>query len=109
MCSSDLGFGSQGHAHALNLKDSGVEGVIVGLRAGSAGIAKAEAAGFRVMDPADAAREADVVMILTPDEGQGDLYREKLAPNMKQGAAIAFAHGLKIGRASCRERVYATV
>ncbi len=91
-----IGFGSQGHAHALNLKDSGVEGVIVGLRAGSAGIAKAEAAGFRVMDPADAAREADVVMILTPDEGQGDLYREKLAPNLKQGAAIAFAHGLNV-------------
>ena len=91
-----IGFGSQGHAHALNLKDSGVEGVIVGLRPGSAGVAKAEAAGFRVMDPADAAREADVVMILTPDEGQGDLYRDKLAPNMKQGAAMAFAHGLNV-------------
>ncbi len=91
-----IGYGSQGHAHANNLKDSGVEGVIVGLRAGSVGVAKAEAAGFRVMDPADAAREADVVMVLTPDEGQGDLYRDKLGPNMKQGAALAFAHGLNV-------------
>ena len=91
-----IGYGSQGHAHARNLKDSGVEGVIIGLRPGSAGVAKAEAAGFRVLDPADAAREADVVMVLTPDEGQGDLYREKLAPTMKQGAALAFAHGLNV-------------
>ena len=91
-----IGYGSQGHAHARNLKDSGVEGVIIGLRPGSAGVAKAEAAGFRVLDPADAAREADVVMVLTPDEGQGDLYREKLGPNMKQGAALAFAHGLNV-------------
>src|SRR5579875_3720995 len=77
-----IGFGSQGHAHALNLKDSGVKNVIVGLRPGSAGVKKAEAAGFPVMDPADAAKQADVVMVLTPDEIQGDLYREKLAPNM---------------------------
>src|ERR1700753_2444946 len=90
-----IGYGSQGHAHARNLKDSGLADVVVGLRKGFAGGAKAEAVGFKVMDPADAAKWADVVMVLTPDEGQGDLYREKLAPNMKEGAALAFAHGLE--------------
>ncbi len=91
-----IGYGSQGHAHANNLKESGVKEIVVGLRAGSAGVAKAEAAGLRVADPAEAAKAADVVMMLTPDEGQGDLYREKLAPNMKPGAALAFAHGLNV-------------
>jgi ketol-acid reductoisomerase len=91
-----IGYGSQGHAHANNLKDSGVTDVVVGLRAGSAGVAKAEAAGLRVMDAGEAAKWADVVMVLTPDEGQGDLYREKLGPNMRAGAALAFAHGLNI-------------
>ena len=91
-----IGFGSQGHAHAQNLHDSGVTNVIVGLRPGSAGVKKAEAVGLRVMDPAEAARQADVVMVLTPDEIQGDLYREKLGPNMKPGAALAFAHGLNV-------------
>src|SRR5271166_4863596 len=91
-----IGYGSQGHAHALNLKDSGVKQLAVGLRPGSAAVAKAEAAGLRVMDPADAAKWADVVMVLTPDEGQGDLYREKLGPNLKPGAALAFAHGLNV-------------
>ena len=91
-----IGYGSQGHAHANNLKDSGVADVVVGLRPGSAGVAKAEAAGLRVMDPADAAKWADVIMVLTPDEGQGDLYRDKLHANMKPGAALAFAHGLNI-------------
>ncbi len=91
-----IGYGSQGHAHAMNLKDSGVRDVVIGLRPGSAGIAKAEAAGFRVMDPADAAKWADFVMLLTPDEGQGDLYREKLHDNLKQGATLAFAHGLNV-------------
>ena len=91
-----IGYGSQGHAHANNLKDSGAKDVVVGLRAGSTGVAKAEAAGLRVLDPADAAKWADVVMVLTPDEGQGDLYREKLGPNMKPGAALAFAHGLNV-------------
>ncbi|HBK07342.1 MAG TPA: ketol-acid reductoisomerase, partial [Acetobacteraceae bacterium] len=91
-----IGYGSQGHAHALNLKESGVKNLAIGLRAGSAGIAKAEGAGLKVMDPADAAKWADVVMVLTPDEGQGDLYREKLGPNMKPGAALAFAHGLNV-------------
>ena len=91
-----IGFGSQGHAHALNLKESGVREMAIGLRSGSAGVAKAEAAGFRVLDPAEAAKWADVIMVLTPDEGQGDLYREKLHPNMKEGAALAFAHGLNV-------------
>ncbi|MCA7118763.1 MAG: ketol-acid reductoisomerase [Acidibrevibacterium sp.] len=91
-----IGYGSQGHAHANNLKDSGVKDIVVGLRAGSAGVAKAEAAGLRVLAPAEAAKWADVVMVLTPDEGQGDLYRDHLAANMKPGAAIAFAHGLNI-------------
>jgi ketol-acid reductoisomerase len=91
-----IGYGSQGHAHALNLKDSGVKSLAIGLRAGSAGIAKAEGAGLKVMDPAECAKWADVVMVLTPDEGQGDLYRDKLAANMKPGAALAFAHGLNV-------------
>ena len=91
-----IGYGSQGHAHANNLKDSGVSQLVVALRPGSAGIAKAEAAGLRVMNPAEAAAWADVVMVLTPDELQGDLYAEHLAPNLKQGAAIAFAHGLAV-------------
>ncbi|MBN9528031.1 MAG: ketol-acid reductoisomerase [Alphaproteobacteria bacterium] len=91
-----VGYGSQGHAHANNLKDSGVKDVRVALRAGSTGIAKAEAAGFQVMTPPDAAKWADVVMILTPDELQGDLYRNDLAPNLREGAAIAFAHGLNV-------------
>ena len=91
-----IGYGSQGVAHSNNLKDSGAAELAVGLRPASAGVAKAEAAGLKVMDPADCAKWADVVMMLTPDEGQGDLYREKLAPNMKPGAALAFAHGLNV-------------
>lgn len=91
-----IGYGSQGHAHANNLKDSGVAELSVGLRQNSTAVAKAEAAGLKVRDPADAAKWADVVMVLTPDEGQGDLYREKLAPNMKPDAALAFAHGLNV-------------
>ena len=91
-----VGYGSQGHAHALNLKDSGVKDVRVALRAGSATVKKAENAGLKVMTPAEAAKWADLVMILTPDELQAKLYAEDLAPNMKQGAALAFAHGLNI-------------
>ena len=91
-----IGFGSQGHAHAQNMKDSGVPDLAVGLRPGSAGVAKAESAGLEVMTPANAAKWADVVMVLTPDEGQGDLYRDHLAPNLKPGAALAFAHGLNV-------------
>jgi ketol-acid reductoisomerase len=91
-----IGYGSQGHAHARNLADSGVKDVVVGLRPGSAGVAKAESAGLKVVSPAEAAAWADVIMVLTPDEGQGDLYRDHLGPNMKDGAALAFAHGLNI-------------
>ena len=91
-----IGYGSQGHAHARNLHDSGVADVVVGLRPGSAGVAKAEAAGLRVMGPSEAAAWADVVMVLTPDEGQGELYRDHLGPNMREGTALAFAHGLNI-------------
>jgi len=91
-----VGYGSQGHAHAMNLRDSGVEQVRVALREGSASRAKAEGAGFECMTPADAAAWADVVMMLTPDELQRHIYRDSLAPNMKEGAALAFAHGLNI-------------
>ncbi len=91
-----LGYGSQGHAHANNMKDSGVKEIVIGLRLGSKSSKKAEAAGLKVMSVAEAAAWADVVMILTPDETQGDLYRVELEKNLKQGAAIAFAHGLAI-------------
>lgn len=91
-----VGYGSQGHAHAMNLKDSGVKNVAVALRKGSAGVKKAEEAGFKVMTPAEAAKWADVVMVLTPDEGQSDLWVNDLRDNMKEGAALAFAHGLNI-------------
>jgi ketol-acid reductoisomerase len=91
-----VGFGSQGHAHALNLKDSGVKDVRVALRKGSATEAKATSQGLQVMTPAEAAKWADLIMILTPDELQAKLYAEELAPNMRQGAALAFAHGLNI-------------
>lgn len=91
-----VGFGSQGHAHAINLKDSGVKEIKVGLRKGSTAIAKAEAAGLAVTTPAEGAKWADVVMVLTPDEGQGALWENDLRANMKQGAALAFAHGLNI-------------
>ena len=91
-----VGYGSQGHAHANNLKDSGVADVRVALRAGSATAKKAEAAGLTVMTPADAAAWADVVMMLTPDELQAAIYQNDLAPNMREGTALAFAHGLNI-------------
>jgi ketol-acid reductoisomerase len=91
-----IGYGSQGHAHALNMRDSGVKNVVVGLRPGSATAKKAEGEGLKVMSPADAAKEADVVIMLTPDELQADIYRESLEPNMKNGAALLFAHGLNV-------------
>ncbi len=91
-----IGYGSQGHAHANNLNDSGVKEVAVALRAGSASAAKAEAAGLPVMSVPEAAKWADVVMVLTPDERHAELYAEHLAENMAQGAALAFAHGLSI-------------
>ena len=91
-----IGYGSQGHAHALNLRDSGVKDVTVALRKGSQGVAKAEGEKLKVMEVAEAAKWADVMMMLTPDELQGDIYRDHLAANMKQGAAIMFAHGLNV-------------
>ncbi len=90
-----IGYGSQGHAHACNLKDSGVD-VTVGLRNGSSSVAKAEAHGLTVKSVEDAVAAADVVMILTPDEFHGELYRDVIAPNIKKGATLAFAHGFSI-------------
>lgn len=90
-----IGYGSQGHAHACNLKDSGVD-VTVALRAGSSSIAKAEAAGLKVSDTATAVSQADLVMVLTPDEFQSTLYKDEIEPNLKQGATLAFAHGFAI-------------
>ncbi len=91
-----IGYGSQGHAHTLNLRDSGVGEVAVALRAGSGSAKKAEAEGVKVMEVAEAARWADVMMMLTPDELQADIYAEHLADNMKEGAALLFAHGLNV-------------
>lgn len=90
-----IGFGSQGHAHAENLRDSGVE-VIVGLKKGGASWSKAEAKGFKVMSVGEATKTADVVMILTPDEFQGDIFKAEIEPNLSEGNAIAFAHGFNI-------------
>ncbi len=91
-----VGYGSQGHAHALNLRDSGCKEVAIGLRKGSASAKKAEGEKLKVMEVADAAKWADVVMMLTPDELQADIYREHLHANMKKGAALMFAHGLNV-------------
>ncbi len=90
-----MGFGSQGHAHALSLRDSGVD-VRVGLREGSKSRVKAEEAGLRVVDPATAAAEADVIMILVPDPLQEHLYKEAIEPNLQEGDALFFAHGFNI-------------
>jgi len=91
-----VGYGSQGHAHAANLKDSGVAEVAVALRADSSSRAKATDAGFKVMDVAEAAKWGDVIMMLTPDELQADIYADEIADNIRPGAAIAFAHGLNV-------------
>ena len=91
-----IGFGSQGHAHALNLKDSGVSEVVVALREGSPSVKKAEQAGLKVMNISDAAEWADVVMILAPDELQSGIYKNHIEQRMKQGSSLAFAHGLNI-------------
>ena len=91
-----VGYGSQGHAHAMNLRDSGVKDVRVALRPSSASAKKAEAANFQVMSPSDGAKWADVVMILTPDELQAALYANDLKPNMRPDTALAFAHGFNI-------------
>ena len=91
-----VGYGSQGHAHAANLRDSGVKEIAVALRSDSNSIDKAKSAGFKVMNVADASKWADVIMMLTPDELQGEIYREEIEKNMKSGSAIAFAHGLDV-------------
>lgn len=91
-----VGYGSQGHAHAQNMKDSGVKDVTIALREGSSTAAKAKSAGFAVLPPAEAVKDADIVMVLVPDELQADLYRDHLEANMKKGSALAFAHGLNI-------------
>ena len=90
-----IGFGSQGHAHAENLHDSGVN-VVVGLRPGSKHEAKAKAAGLTVMTPAEAAAAGDIIMMLVPDEKQADIYKEVIEPNLKPGNVLAFAHGFNI-------------
>jgi ketol-acid reductoisomerase len=90
-----LGFGSQGHAHALNLNDSGVE-VVVGLRRGSASWKKAEAAGLRVVETAEAAKLGDLIMVLVPDQTQVEVYQDDLRPNLRSGNVLVFAHGFNI-------------
>jgi ketol-acid reductoisomerase len=91
-----LGFGSQGHAHALNLKDSGATNVVVALREGSSSIKKASDVGLKTQTPQEAVKDADIVMFLAPDENQQEIYENMIAPNIKQGSALAFAHGLNI-------------
>ena len=90
-----IGYGSQGHAHALNLHESGVD-VVVGLYEGSKSWTLAEEAGLKVATAADASAAADIIMILLPDEKQGDIYKESIAPNLKQGNSLVFAHGFNI-------------
>ncbi len=91
-----LGYGSQGHAHALNLRDSGAKNLVVALREGSPSAKKAEGEGLKVMSVADASKWADVIMMLVPDELQADIYKEHIEPNIRDGAALAFAHGLNV-------------
>ena len=90
-----IGYGSQGHAHALNLQESGCD-VVVGLRSTSASCAKAEAAGLKVLETAEAAKVADIIMMLVPDEAAPDIYNESIAPNLKEGNVLMFAHGFNI-------------
>src|SRR5690348_10980406 len=91
-----IGYGSQGHAHVLNLRESGVKNVAVALRRTSAGVAKAEKEKLKVMEVSEAAKWADVVMVLTPDELQADIYKDHLRDNLRDGAALMFAHGLNV-------------
>jgi ketol-acid reductoisomerase len=90
-----MGYGSQGHAHANNLKESGMD-VIIGVKKGGAGWEKAEKAGFDVFTPSEAAKKADVIMMLVPDEYMADIYKGEIAPNIKKGAYLGFAHGFNI-------------
>ena len=91
-----VGYGSQGHAHAMNLRDSGIKNVAIALKQESATRQKAEKAGFKVMTPAESAAWGDIIMMLTPDELQSEIYNDEIANNIKEGSAIAFAHGLNI-------------
>jgi ketol-acid reductoisomerase len=91
-----IGYGSQGHAHALNLRDSGVKDIVVALRKGSGGVKKAEGEKLKVMEVAEAAKWADIMMMLTPDELQADIYYTHIHNNLKHGAALMFAHGLNV-------------
>ena len=91
-----IGYGSQGHAHAMNLRDTGIENIAIALREGSTTRKKAENAGFKVMNPSESANWADIIMMLTPDELQSEIYNNEIAPNIKVGTALAFAHGLNI-------------
>jgi ketol-acid reductoisomerase len=91
-----VGYGSQGHAHANNLRDSGVQNISVGLRSGSGSWAKAENAGFNVVEVADGVKEADLIMVLAPDEHQQRLYQDDILPTAKHGATLCFAHGFNI-------------
>ncbi|VAW22983.1 Ketol-acid reductoisomerase (NADP(+)), partial [hydrothermal vent metagenome] len=91
-----IGYGSQGRAHALNLRDSGVNDITIGLRTGSATAKKVEADGFKVMNVAEVSKWADLMMMATPDELQPDIYAQDIAPNIRDGACIAFAHGLSV-------------
>ncbi|MGN6102909.1 MAG: ketol-acid reductoisomerase [Devosia sp.] len=91
-----VGYGSQGHAHVLNMRDSGVKEVVVALRPDGASAKKAQGEGLKVMSIADAAKWADVIMMLIPDELQADLYKNEIEPNIRDGAALAFAHGLNV-------------
>ena len=91
-----VGYGSQGHAHAMNLRDSGFLNVAIALREDSKSKSKAEKAGFKVMTPSDSASWADIIVMLTPDELQSDIYNDQIAPNIKEGAVLSFAHGLNI-------------
>ena len=90
-----VGYGSQGHAHSLNLKENGMD-VTIGLREGSKSWAEAEKAGFKVKNTADSVKDADIVMILTPDELQADIYANDIAPNLKEGVYLGFGHGFNI-------------
>src|SRR5204862_4782 len=91
-----LGYGSQGHAHAQNLRDSGVKDVTIALREGSGSAQKAEKANFAVKSVADAAKWADFMMMCAPDELQADIWKDHIAANLRDGSAIAFAHGLNV-------------
>ena len=90
-----LGYGSQGHAHAMNLRDSGIENVAIALREDSSTREKAKNAGFKVMTPTEAASWADIIMMLTPDELQSEIYNNEIAPNIKEGTALSFCSWIK--------------